>query len=127
MSFMKTIRLLSTISLFIVGLALPLSAQTPANPVKPTPTERVALWSGKAPVGEGKFEDCNLELEVFLPSADKANGAAIVLCPGGGYIRHVTDREGYPIAQWLNEHGIATVIHNFHKCLTMFFSLVCLK
>jgi acetyl esterase/lipase len=33
-----------------------------------------------------------------------------VLCPGGGYIRHVTDREGYPIAQWLNEHGIATII-----------------
>jgi acetyl esterase/lipase len=50
------------------------------------------------------------ELEVFLPPADKANGAAIVLCPGGGYIRHVTDREGYPIAQWLNEHGIACVI-----------------
>jgi acetyl esterase/lipase len=31
-------------------------------------------------------------------------------CPGGGYIRHVTEREGYPIAQWLNEHGIACVI-----------------
>jgi acetyl esterase/lipase len=30
--------------------------------------------------------------------------------PGGGYIRHVTEREGYPIAQWLNEHGIACVI-----------------
>ena len=98
------------ISLFIVGLASPLSAQTPAKPIKPTPTERVALWPGKAPVGDGKFEDCNLEVEVFLPPADKATGTAIVLCPGGGYIRHVTDREGYPIAQWLNEHGIATII-----------------
>ena len=70
----------------------------------------MALWPDKAPLGDGTFEDCSLELEVFLPPADKANGVAIVLCPGGGYIRHVTDREGYPIAQWLNEHGIATVI-----------------
>lgn len=83
------------------------SAQTPA---RPTPNERIALWPGKAPVGGGKFEDCPKEVEVFLPAAGKANGAAIVLCPGGGYIRHVTDREGYPIAQWLNEHGIACVI-----------------
>lgn len=74
-------------------------------------SERVALWpSNKAPVGDGKFEDSKLELQVFLPPADKANGTAIVLCPGGGYIRHVTDREGYPIVQWLNEHGIACVI-----------------
>jgi len=56
------------------------------------------------------LEECAKEVEVFLPPADKANGAAIVLCPGGGYIRHVTDREGYPIAQWLNDHGIACII-----------------
>ena len=110
MKLMKTVHLLSTISLYIFGLVLPLSAQTPAKPVKPTSSERVDLWPGKAPVGDGKFEDCNLELEVFLPPADKASGAAIVLCPGGGYIRHVTDREGYPIANWLSEHGIATMI-----------------
>lgn len=77
---------------------------------KPKPSERVSLWPGKAPNGDGTFEDSTKEVEVFLPPADKANGAAIVLCPGGGYIRHVTDREGYPIAQWLNEHGIACVI-----------------
>ena len=80
------------------------------SPVKPTPTERVSLWSGRAPNGDGTSEKNIKEIEVFLPPADKANGAAIVLCPGGGYIRHVTDREGYPIAQWLNEHGIACVI-----------------
>jgi acetyl esterase/lipase len=94
----------------LVALTSPLSAQTADEAAKPTATERVALWPGKAPIGDGKFEDCTLELQVFLPPADKANGAAIVLCPGGGYIRHVTDREGYPIAEWLNNHGIATII-----------------
>ncbi len=110
MMLMKRIYILSTISLCIAGLTSELSAQKTDKPVKPTPTERVALWPDKAPVGNGKFEDSDLELEVFLPPADKATGAAIVLCPGGGYIRHVTDREGYPIAQWLSEHGIATII-----------------
>ena len=33
MSLMKIIHLLSTISLFIIGMALPLSAQPPAKPV----------------------------------------------------------------------------------------------
>ena len=82
-------------------------AQTNA---KPTPSATIPLWPDKAPIGNGEFEKSNLKLEVFLPPADKATGTAIVLCPGGGYIRHVTDREGYPIAQWLNEHGIATII-----------------
>jgi acetyl esterase/lipase len=85
------------------------AAATTLEP-KPTPTERIALWPGKAPNGDGSFEDSSHQLEVFLPPAAKANGTAIVLCPGGGYIRHVTDREGYPIAEWLNANGIACII-----------------
>ncbi|MFK5924267.1 MAG: alpha/beta hydrolase [Verrucomicrobiota bacterium] len=104
---MKPVHYLFAISLFIFPLALPVLAEKQSVS---TPTERVALWPGKAPIGDGKFEDSSLELQVFLPPADKANGAAIVICPGGGYIRHVTDREGYPIAKWLNEHGIAAII-----------------
>ena len=96
---------LLTLGLIMMALISP--AQQPA---KPTPNARIALWPGKAPIGEGKFEDSKHELQIFLPPAEKANDAAIVLCPGGGYIRHVTDREGYPIAEWLNEHGIACII-----------------
>ena len=106
---MKKTTALALIALLAIGSDL--LAQATAPVAKPTPTHRVPLWpAGKAPIGDGKIEDCTKELEVFLPPADKANGAAIVLCPGGGYIRHVTEREGYPIAQWLNEHGIACVI-----------------
>jgi acetyl esterase/lipase len=97
----------------ITGLtlfALALATASAETVVKPEPTLRVGLWPGKAPIGDGTFEDSNAELQIFLPQKKAANGAAIVLCPGGGYIRHVTDREGYPIATWLNEHGIATII-----------------
>jgi acetyl esterase/lipase len=95
----------------LVALAPDFLAQSAAPVAKPTPSHRVPLWpTNQAPIGGDKYEDCTKELEVFLPPADQANGAAIVLCPGGGYIRHVTDREGYPIAQWLNAHGITCVI-----------------
>lgn len=97
-------------TLFCLSLVFSAALLATAQTAKPAPTERIALWPGKAPNGDGTFEDCAKEIEVFLPPTDKANGAAIVLCPGGGYIRHVTEREGYPVAQWLNEHGIACVI-----------------
>jgi len=84
-----------------------------AVPVMSTEAEaaiKVPLWPGRAPVGDGTHEVVASELRVSLPSFDRATGAAVVICPGGGYIRHVVDREGYPIAEWLNTHGIAAVL-----------------
>jgi hypothetical protein len=92
MKFMKT-SIFSRRSVFS-----PLPGQTPANAAKLTPTERIALWPGKTPVGDGKFENCKLEIEVFLPPVDRANGAAICFVLAAVTLRHVTDREGYPIA-----------------------------
>jgi acetyl esterase/lipase len=49
-------------------------------------------------------------LTVFLPSAEKATGTAVLICPGGGYGVLAFDHEGYAIARWLNENGIAGII-----------------
>ena len=49
-------------------------------------------------------------MTVFAPSPDNATGAAVVICPGGGYIRHVLDREGPIVAQWLAENGITGIV-----------------
>jgi acetyl esterase/lipase len=68
------------------------------------------LWPGPAPIGDGTSEAANAPISVYLPSPAKAPGAAIVICPGGGYMRHVLDREGPRIARWLNEHGIAGIV-----------------
>ncbi len=43
----------------------------------------------------------------FLPPAGKANGMAVVIAPGGGHSQLVIDHEGWQIADWLNQHGIA--------------------
>jgi acetyl esterase/lipase len=49
-------------------------------------------------------------LTVFLPSAGKATGTAVLICPGGGYGGLAFDHEGYAIARWLNDNGIAGII-----------------
>ena len=43
---------------------------------------------------------------MYLPPAEKASGAAIVICPGGGY-GGLAPHEGDHYARWLNELGIA--------------------
>jgi len=71
--------------------------------------ERLSLWPGEAPVGDGTVETNQAFLTVHLP-AQPANGAAVVICPGGGYGGLVTGAEGHGIAQWLNQHGMAGIV-----------------
>ena len=47
---------------------------------------------------------------VFLPPKDKANGMAMVIAPGCGHTQLVIDKEGYEIADWLNNQGIAAFV-----------------
>lgn len=70
--------------------------------------QKVGLWNGKAPNGDGQFQETEVFITVHQPA--KANGAAIVICPGGGYGGLVTGAEGHGIARWLNQHGIAGVV-----------------
>ncbi len=50
------------------------------------------------------------DLTVFLPDPALANGAAVLICPGGGYGTLAFDHEGNAIAGWLNQNGIAGII-----------------
>lgn len=77
---------------------------------QPLPAAMGLVWPDQAPVGDGTFESAGTKFSVYLPRPERANGAAVVICPGGGYIRHVLQREGPRIARWLNEHGIAGIV-----------------
>jgi acetyl esterase/lipase len=52
----------------------------------------------------------NPSLTVFLPPKDKANGAAIIICPGGAHQYFAVDIEGYDVAKWLNSIGVAAFV-----------------
>jgi acetyl esterase/lipase len=66
------------------------------------------LWSGDAPGAKGK-EPGDIP-GVYVYRADKRNGAAVVVCPGGGYSSLAMNHEGVQIADWLNAQGITAVV-----------------
>ncbi len=47
---------------------------------------------------------------VYLPSKETATGAAVVIAPGGGHSELWTDHEGYNMASWLSNHGVAGIV-----------------
>lgn len=49
-------------------------------------------------------------LKVFLPPGVEGPMPAVVICPGGAYLRIAIDKEGVETAKWLNRLGIAAVI-----------------
>ena len=69
------------------------------------PTNSFPLWPGGAP---GALKDVPT-LTPFFPTPDKATGAAIVICPGGGY-GHLAAHEGEGYARWLTQNGIAAFV-----------------
>jgi acetyl esterase/lipase len=49
-------------------------------------------------------------LTVFTPPADKANGTAVVICPGGGYFAVGYIAEGSKIAEEFTKHGVTAFV-----------------
>ena len=46
----------------------------------------------------------------FLPPAGKANGTAVIVAPGGGYLSLSMDSEGYDVAKWLAQRGVTAFV-----------------
>jgi acetyl esterase/lipase len=95
--------------------------------------EIIALWPGKAPgekgdIGEEKDTTkhdpkakpgtdvirlgnvSKPTITIFRPSADKDTGAAVIVCPGGGYSILAYDLEGTEVCDWLNSIGVTGVL-----------------
>lgn len=49
-------------------------------------------------------------LTPFLPDPAKATGAAVIVAPGGAFMMLAMDNEGWPVARWLADHGIAAFV-----------------
>ena len=76
------------------------------------------LWQGEAPGAKGKDENDIPGVRVYPAPADKANGTAVVVCPGGGYGFLAMDHEGHQIGQWLNSLGITAVVLQYRLAPT---------
>lgn len=87
--------------------------------------EVLDVWPGKPPgetkaIGEEKMVESkgvkrisNVSkptLTIYRPAKDKDTGAAVVICPGGGYNILAWDLEGTEVAEWLNSIGVTGII-----------------
>lgn len=91
----------------VLGLVLAASAVVAAEP----PVE--LLWPQGAPGALGDAPQDKPTLTIYLPEAAQANGAAVVICPGGGYGGVAMSHEGHAIGQWLNSFGVAGFIVDY--------------
>ena len=69
------------------------------------PKDPFPLWPGDAPGALGKTDRDIPTLTPFWADPDKATGASVVICPGGGY-GGLAGHEGKDYALYLNHHGI---------------------
>lgn len=94
---------------FADPIDLPLYVGEPAGGVPLSSLAEVLLQKPGDPIV--RVEHVQMpDIRVFLPAPEKANGAAVVICPGGGYGMLAIDHEGYRIAEALNAFGVAGII-----------------
>lgn len=86
----------------VTGLALGLMAGEVAG----VAGDAVRLWDGPIPGALGDEAKDIPTLTPYLPDAARATGAAMVICPGGGY-GGLAGHEGEDYALYLNQSGIA--------------------
>jgi acetyl esterase/lipase len=113
---MKGLVIVLTPSILLAVVTLGQSAEKP---------EVLDVWTGKPPgetkpIAEEKMEDSkgvkritNVSkptLTIFRPAKEKDTGAAVVICPGGGYNILAWDLEGTEVAEWLNSIGVTGIV-----------------
>jgi len=97
---MKTCLLAGLLTVFAIG------ALAQSGPTGETP---IVLWTNGAPGALGKEAKDIPTLTPFFPAPDEATGAAMIVCPGGGY-GGLADYEGADYARWLNDQGITAFV-----------------
>ena len=88
--------------------------------------EPIKLWPKGAPGAEGSVTPETVRLNPdgehilsniqepsiipYLPRKNEATGAAVIVAPGGGHSELWMDHEGYAVAEWLSDHGVAAFV-----------------
>ena len=89
------------------GAVLVLSFAAAARGGMPAGAKTQLLWPPDTPDLKDANDKDKPTLTACLPPKAKANGTAIVICPGGGYEFLAMDHEGWKVAEWLNSLGVA--------------------
>lgn len=106
--------ILPTLSLLLALTGMSITnAQTHPTPTS-APTTMPAppfvdLYDGPAPGAIGTADTDIPAVQMLIPPPGIATGAAMVVCPGGGYA-HLAKHEALPMGQWLQSQGITAFV-----------------
>jgi acetyl esterase/lipase len=108
----KFLRLLTT----FIGLLVSIVACSQSSP------QQIYLWKNGAPGYEARKDEPeqakdwwvknvhNPSITAFFPEKGKANGTAVLICPGGGHRTLVYNAEGKDAAEFFNKLGITAFV-----------------
>jgi acetyl esterase/lipase len=68
------------------------------------------LWPNGAPGALGDQDADKPTLFPFVVPEGRGTGAAVIVCPGGGYHNLAMEKEGTDIARWLNSIGVTAFV-----------------
>jgi len=89
--------------------------------------DQILLWPNGAPGSAGKTEAETMRIAQpggdhvvtlvnqpsiapYVPVPGQGNGAAVLVIPGGGHREIWIDHEGYNVARWLSQRGVAAFV-----------------
>ncbi len=75
--------------------------------------QTIRLWPGDAPQAKGKACEDIPTLTVFEPRRDQENGSAVIILPGGAYLRLAAYHEGRQVADWFTAHGFRAFVLSY--------------
>ncbi len=102
-------------SLLLALIPLPFAFADELRPAE------IPLWRQCAPGSEARAAESekldgsnvlnvhNPSITPFIPTKD-ATGVAVIIAPGGGHSKLCLGHEGYSLAEWMREHGIAAFV-----------------
>jgi len=88
----------------------------------------IEVWNGKVPgsIPNSTYKETvdsaywikirfvtNPTIQVYPAPVDKNSGAAVVICPGGGYYGLSYVGEGTEVAKWLNSLGVSAIVLHY--------------
>jgi acetyl esterase/lipase len=109
----------------LIASAATLAAQPPAVPLYPGVAPGSETWTHVESEAVGPKDDLrrvsNVVKPVLIPylaPADKANGTAMIICPGGGFRILAVDHEGHEVARYLNSLGVTAFVLKYRVAQT---------
>jgi predicted peptidase len=107
----------SLLSLIIVLLTISVNAQQKVIQLYDGPAPGSESWTGNEAENDKNAWQTKVvynvrqpTLTVFTPDADKANGTAVIIAPGGAFHALSINSEGYDVAGWLVKKGITCFV-----------------